>query len=59
MILEWSFFLLSPLHSPKEETTTAAVVRPNYPLTLHTCIHGAEFIWKKLVALMIGYTLMF
>ena len=36
--------VLSPLHSPKEETVTAAVVKPKYPLTLQTCIHRAEFI---------------
>ena len=31
--------VLSPLHSPKEETVTAAVVKPKYPLTRQTCIH--------------------
>ena len=36
--------VLSPLHSPKEETVTAAVVKPKYPLTRQTCIHRAEFI---------------
>ena len=50
--------VLSPLHSPKEETVTPTVVKPKYPLTLQTCIHRAEFMWVKLTALRTGYILM-
>ena len=50
--------MLSPLHSPKQETVTTTVVKSKYPLTLQTCIHRAEFMWVKLTALRTRYTLM-